>query len=97
MPYVNELTRVKNQHHTELTRVKEQHHTETMALISERDSQISILRRDLDGLNKTTLMRMGVHKTEVEHIRRFHHRRLLDSAALATGNVVAGMWQSLFV
>lgn len=104
MPYVNELTRVKEEHRAEIARLQKLHYTQTiqsnekmMEFISGRDSQTSHLHRDLDTLNKTVLRLVGNHKMEVEHIRRSHHRRLLEVGVHATGHAVAGMVKSRYV
>lgn len=115
MPYVNELTRVKEEHRAKMTEATEQHRAmitrmqklhytqsiqsneKMMEFISGRDSQTSHLHRDLDTLNKTVLRLVGNHKMEVEHIRRSHHRRLLEVGVHATGHAVAGMVKSGYV
>lgn len=64
---------------------------EAMAqLVSGRDTEMKAMRGEIDTLNKTVLRISLDHKLEIEHLHRFHHRRLLEAGAQPAEAVVAG-------
>lgn len=98
----DEISRIQADHRAEISLINEQHNTrntrsqkQLMQLMVARDSQITVMRGELDAMNKKVLDAVKTHALEVKNLQTFHHRRVLMANGAAGDKAIEGMMHPL--